>query len=545
MPLHPEEVDTAQKEEVAASPPDATKESPPSKPILYERVLGDKPAPVRYFCNFLAVCALLYLFLIGLDLMGNAFKAMSGKGVANMMGSIDNPIAGVAIGIIVTVLLQSSSTSTSVVVTMVGADIITVTNAIPIIMGANIGTSVTAAIVSHGHIGNLEEFHRGFAGANVHSAFNLLTVIILLPLELITAAISGGNGMLGSIAESLGDGLVGASADTFKSPVKILVGPLTKEFIKIDKDLIKTLAKGCLSCNETHVEPMFCKAEKKLDNGDKLKFCLSGEDWTQKYEEDGRIIKSGFAKDLGDEGGAVLILIISLIFLCIALYYIVKLLHYLVLSSGRAGEGEEESKFVRITRKVLRFNGFVSILFGMVMTIAVQSSSIVTSTLTPVVALGIISVEDMLPLTLGANIGTTCTAFLAAIVTEKKNAIMISVCHLFFNIFGIAIFYPVPFMRRIPIKIAYRVGDHVLKYKWFGPFYICLVFVVVPLLLFLCSLALPLGVGGIILNVIFDSAIVIGTFVLVARLDRIVNFISARSGKSAQEAPNDPVSTSA
>merc|ERR1719313_2602987 len=524
-------MDTPQKvnqAEVAASPADSTKSPSSSKPILYERVLGDKPAPVRYFCNFLAITSLLYLFLIGLDLMGNAFKAMSGKGVGSMLGSIDNPIAGVAIGIIVTVLLQSSSTSTSVVVTMVGADIITVTNAIPIIMGANIGTSVTAAIVSHGHIGNLEEFHRGFAGANVHSAFNLLTVVILLPLELITAAMSGGNGMLGAIAESLGDGLVGASADTFKSPVKILVGPLTKEFIKIDKGLIKTLAKGCLSCNATHVEPMFCKAEKKLDNGDKLKFCLSGEDWTQKYEEDGRVIKSGFAKDLGDMGGAVLILVISLIFLCIALYYIVKLLHYLVLSSGRAeadGDGTE-TKFVRITRKILRFNGFVSILFGMVMTIAVQSSSIVTSTLTPVVALGIISVEDMLPLTLGANIGTTCTAFLAAIVTEKKNAIMISVCHLFFNIFGILIWFPVPLMRRVPLWISARLGERSLWYKWFGTYYILLVFVVVPLLLFLCSLAIGLGVGGIILNVIFDSAIVIGTFVMVARLDHIVAFIS-------------------
>ena len=108
--------------------------------------------------------------------MGNAFKTMSGKGVGNMLGGIDNPIAGVAIGIIATVLLQSSSTSTSIVVTMVGAGIVSVGNAIPIIMGANIGTSVTAAIVSHGHITNEEEFHRGFAGANVHSAFNLLTV---------------------------------------------------------------------------------------------------------------------------------------------------------------------------------------------------------------------------------------------------------------------------------------------------------------------------------------------------------------------------------
>merc|ERR1719428_2542685 len=145
------------------------------------------------------------------NMMGNAFKAMSGKGVGNMMGSIDNPIAGVALGIIVTVLLQSSSTSTSIVVTMVGADIISVKNAIPIIMGANIGTSVTAAIVSHGHITNLEEFQRGFAGSNVHSAFNLLTVILLLPIEVISQGISGGNGLLGALGETFADLFVGAS----------------------------------------------------------------------------------------------------------------------------------------------------------------------------------------------------------------------------------------------------------------------------------------------------------------------------------------------
>merc|ERR1719405_417236 len=97
--------------------------------------------------------------------------------------------------------------------------------------------------------------------------------------------------------------------------------------------------------------------------------------------------------------------------------------------------------------------------FGMTMTIMVQSSSITTSALTPLVALGIISVEDMLPLTLGANIGTTCTAFLASIVTEKKNAIQIALCHLFFNIFGILIWFPVPFMRRAPLKICHILAE--------------------------------------------------------------------------------------
>merc|ERR1719191_842489 len=166
--------------------------------------MAGKPWPVRWLCNFIIICGLLYLFLLGLDLMGNAFKAMSGKGVGNMLSGIDNPIAGVGIGIIATVLLQSSSTTTSIVVTMVGADLVTVMNAIPIIMGANIGTSVTAAIVSHAHITNIEEFQRGFAGANVHSAFNLLTVILLLPIEIIGQAISGDNGLLGALGESFG-----------------------------------------------------------------------------------------------------------------------------------------------------------------------------------------------------------------------------------------------------------------------------------------------------------------------------------------------------
>ncbi|CAK9073855.1 Sodium-dependent phosphate transport protein 2A (Sodium-phosphate transport protein 2A) (Na(+)-dependent phosphate cotransporter 2A) (NaPi-6) (Sodium/phosphate cotransporter 2A) (Na(+)/Pi cotransporter 2A) (NaPi-2a) (Solute carrier family 34 member 1), partial [Durusdinium trenchii] len=68
----------------------------------------------------------LYAFLFGLDLMGVAFKALGGKGAGMLFSITDNPIAGLMVGILATVLVQSSSTSTSI--------------AIPIIMGANIGT---------------------------------------------------------------------------------------------------------------------------------------------------------------------------------------------------------------------------------------------------------------------------------------------------------------------------------------------------------------------------------------------------------------------
>ena len=92
--------------------------------------------------------------------LGNAFKALSGKAVGSFFTGIQNPVAGLMVGILATVLLQSSSTTTSIVVSMVGADIVTVQTAIPMIMGANIGTSVTNTIVSHGHVTDKEEFQR-------------------------------------------------------------------------------------------------------------------------------------------------------------------------------------------------------------------------------------------------------------------------------------------------------------------------------------------------------------------------------------------------
>jgi sodium-dependent phosphate cotransporter len=417
---------------------------------------------------------------------------------------------------------------------MVGADILDVENAIPMVMGANIGTSVTNTIVAHAHLVDHTEFVNGIKGATVHDAFNWLTVLTFLPLEVITQAI--GAGLLYSISDSMADGLVGASASTFTSPVKIIVGPLSKAFIKIDKNIIKGIAKGCIECtikekdidtgSEGTIGDTGCKDDSRKDKQkEKIKMCVPPEQWTETYE-DGRIVSGGFVKGMGDTGGSVFILIVSLIFLCIALYGIVRVLHHLVLSSGRVQSADgAETPFVRYTRKVLRISPYLSILFGMLLTICVQSSSITTSALTPLVALQIITVEDMLPLTLGANIGTTCTAFLAAIVTEKKSAIQIALCHLWFNIFGIIIWFPVPIMRAIPLKIAGLLAERTVWYKWFGTYYILTFFVVFPLLLFAFSFAIDLGPGGVFLNIILDVLLIAGIIVATWKIDKLATLL--------------------
>ena len=133
---------------------------------------------------FFGVWGLLWLFLVCLGLMGVGFKLVGGKDAAKMFDIVDNPISGLMVGILTTVLVQSSSTTTSLIIGLVGADEMTVNTAIPMIMGANIGTTVTNTIVSVGHINRGNEFRRAFAASTVHDFFNILSVLILFPLEM-------------------------------------------------------------------------------------------------------------------------------------------------------------------------------------------------------------------------------------------------------------------------------------------------------------------------------------------------------------------------
>ena len=347
------------------------------------------PALVRYQ-RYGMLLVSLYGFLFGLGLMGDSFKAMNGKTMGTFFSAVSNPIAGVMIGIIVTVLLQSSSTTTSIVVSMVGADLINVKNAIPVIMGANIGTSVTNTIVSQGHIRNVDEFKRAFAGATVHDLFNLLSVMVLLPFNLITDAF--GYPFFEKFTNEVTSVFADVEAGTFKSPIKILVSPLTKLFLKVDKDIIKAHAKGCVACepNATltgdSIEADYC-----LDIEGET--CITHTDWETTLN-DSDVIKSGWFRELG----SVFSLFFSLGVLCLSIYFLIKTLQKIVIGGG------SQNWVIRTLQNIMNRSPYLSMLFGIGLTIMVQSSSITTSTFTPLVGLDIISLEQMLPLTLGANI---------------------------------------------------------------------------------------------------------------------------------------------
>src|SRR5690606_2123410 len=118
--------------------------------------------------------------------------AASGEGFQQgLLESVSNPISGLCAGLLATVLVQSSSVSTSTIVGMVGAGTLPVALAVPMIMGANIGTTVTSTLASLASMRRAAEFRRAFAAATVHDFFNIMAVAVLLPLELMTGFLSG------------------------------------------------------------------------------------------------------------------------------------------------------------------------------------------------------------------------------------------------------------------------------------------------------------------------------------------------------------------
>ena len=137
------------------------------------------------------------------------------------------------------------------------------------------------------------------------------------------------------------------------------------------------------------------------------------------------------------------------------------------------------------------------------MTFIVQSSSVFSSTLTPMVGVGLITVERVYPLLLGSNIGTTTTAFLAALAEGKKESLQIALCHLFFNLTGILLYYPVPFMRW-PVTICKILGHTTARYRWFALFYLFLMFFLLPGVVMALSLA-----GTVALMVILVPLIIL------------------------------------
>ncbi|RSD30530.1 Na/Pi cotransporter family protein [Vibrio pectenicida] len=173
---------------------------------------------------------MLYLLLLAVSMVGSGFKWATGDQAKVLFEFASHPVAGLMIGLVATALIQSSSTVTSIIVGLVAGGL-PVETAIPMIMGANIGTTVTNTLVSLGHIRDKEEFKRAFASATIHDFFNLLAVAIFLPLE-----------MMFGILEKTSHWLVSPFLATGDMSIKGLnfIKPITKPVVGAIKEPLST-----------------------------------------------------------------------------------------------------------------------------------------------------------------------------------------------------------------------------------------------------------------------------------------------------------------
>ncbi|NWS93972.1 NPT2B protein, partial [Mionectes macconnelli] len=451
--------------------------------------------------KFIMLLGLLYMFVCSLDVLSSAFQLVGGKAAGDIFKDdsvLSNPVAGLVIGVLVTVMVQSSSTSSSIIVSMVSSTLLTVRAAIPIIMGANIGTSVTNTIVALMQAGDRNEFRRAFAAATIHDFFNWLAVFALLPIEVIS-------GYLFHLTSVIVDSFQLESGEDAPQLLKVITDPFTKLIIELDKSVINAIATNDESAKNKSLVKIWCVTETNVtlqnvtvafpENCTSTDFCWTDGNttWTlQNVTETDYITKCQhlFANsDLPDLAIGLILLALSLFVLCSCLIMIVKLLNSVL--KGQVASIIKKTINTDFPFPFTWLAGYLAMLAGAGMTFTVQSSSVFTSAITPLVGIGVISIERSYPLTLGANIGTTTTAILAALASPGstlKHSLQIALCHFFFNVSGIILFYPVP-LTRLPIRMAKTLGNITAQYRWFAIFYLLVCFFLLPLFVFGLSLA--------------------------------------------------------
>ncbi|KTG39706.1 hypothetical protein cypCar_00016648 [Cyprinus carpio] len=445
--------------------------------------------------KLILLLGLLYMFVCSLDILSSAFQLVGGKAAGDIFQEntvLSNPLAGLVIGMLVTLLVQSSSTSSSIVVTMVSSGLLEVSTAVPIIMGTNIGTSVTNTFVAMTQVGDRNKFRRAFAGATVHDFFNWLSVLVLLPLEVAT-------GYLVKLTDLIVKSFNIQSGENAPALLNVITDPLTQSIIELDETVISGIAVGDPEAKNKSLIKVWCQTASNtviilttIQNVTASN-CSNFPCWELKNVTEITNIKKCnhifVNTNLSDLAVGLILLACSLLILCTCLILIVKLLNSML-------KGQVAVVINKIMNTDFPFpfawlTGYIAIVVGAGMTFIVQSSSVFTSAITPLVGIGVIKLERAYPLSLGSNIGTTTTAILAAMaspVEKLGNSLQIALVHLFFNLSGIVLWYPIPFTR-LPIRMAKALGQLTAQYRWFSGFYIIACFFAFPLLVFGLSLA--------------------------------------------------------
>ncbi|WP_010524551.1 Na/Pi symporter [Nesterenkonia sp. F] len=385
-------------------------EAPVTRPITPFERLGLSGRALST-ANWLGVVAAVYVLITAVHVIGDGFGIATGGHAATLFDFATNPLVAMMVGVAATVLTQSSSTTTSVTVGLVAGGL-PLSIAIPVILGANLGTTLTNTLVSLGMARDKAAFRRGFAAATIHDFFNLLAVAIFLPLEIAFG-----------LLENLATSLAGPLSGTDGGPLAAIFGGVGS----VIKGATTPLADG-ITASLGWLPPV----------------------WQG-------LLMIGIAV-------ALILLVINLIG---------RLLKVLMVGRARA-----------VLHAAMGRGPLAGIGSGALMTIMVQSSSTSTALMVPLAGSGTLSLRQIYPFTLGANIGTTVTALIAAFAfdgPEAKVALIAALAHLLFNVLATALIFGIPGLRELPLRAASRLADIAAEKKLYAAGWVVGIFVVLPL----------------------------------------------------------------
>jgi sodium-dependent phosphate cotransporter len=341
--------------------------------------------------------AVFTFFLFSIDLLVTSLGHVGKETVQNVLSVTANPFISLFIGLLITAMIQSSSTTTSMIVAAVAAGSMEMQQAIPMIMGANIGTTITSNIVSLNYISDRQTFSRAFSSATLHDHFNIITTIILFPLQY-------KYNLLGNYSEKL------SSLVSFNS---------------------------MRSFNVQHAG---------FNLGD-----LMISEWLID------VVKYPY-----------LLLLISILLLFSSIKLFTNIIYKVII-------GPPNNQLQKIVFK----NPYKSFAWGALITGALQSSSVTTSFIVPLVATDKIKLHQVYPFIIGANIGTTITALLAA-VFKTPEAISIAMAHFMFNLVGGVILLLIPGLNKLPLLFTRLLGGLTIRHRIISLIYLIITFFLLP-----------------------------------------------------------------
>lgn len=343
--------------------------------------------------TILVIGGAVLCFFLAIQMMGSAFGVL-GQDLSLIEQGVHNPFIGLFIGLLTTAILQSSSTTTSLTVAAVASGSIQLDFAIPVILGANVGTTITSTIVAFGFITKSNEFRKAMSAAMIHDMFNILAVIIIFPLELEYHFLQD---MSSYLAATI--------------PTSFAEGSSFFGF----KDFFNWLSQGIV-----------------------------------------RLV------------GTIGMLVLS-VFLLFGTIKILSNLLYKRLIGKRKRQFQQT-----IFKNRRRTFGW-----GLFLTAVVQSSSLTSSLIVPIVATNRVSLKRAFYFLMGANIGTTLTALLAALFRTEA-AMSLALAHFLFNIIAVFIFAIAPIIGRLPLYLAEQLGFLMYRFRVTAFAYISLAFFLIP-----------------------------------------------------------------